>query len=279
VKRVLALAAALAAVWALAGLGASFASAASGAAPADPNATSSLALCGKSGQPISSGSTTARPFVWRAVSAAAAPTPYNQSGRTATLFAFQPRPDVEASEWSGDLLTASARYTDAAHPMAAATRLDEPLSDFLNEYPTKVDGLVQLRLYLGAPGEPAATLKYAAAMIRVTGHSWQLVGSPSTASCHAGSAVSLETILPALSAKPVSSTHAAPASKASASPRPTSTTAPAGGAVAASAPLHTQLSADEGHGHQELAVCIAALIAAVSVAWWRRMRRRPEETS
>ncbi len=71
-----------------------------------------------------------RPFVWRAVSSTAAPAPYDKAGRTATLFAYQPRPQVDAAEWSGDLLTASARYTDVAHPMAAATALDEPLKDF-----------------------------------------------------------------------------------------------------------------------------------------------------
>ena len=195
-KRVAVSTALVALAWSVVGVGTPAAMAASSAPYKDPRATSSLALCGKDGQQVTSGSTADRPFVWRAVSSSKAPAPYNKKGRTATLFAYQPRPQVDAGEWSDDPLTASAHYSDAAHPMAAATVLDEPLTTFLDEYPTKLDGFVQLRLYLGAPGQPAFTLQYAAANVQVSCGTWHLVGHPAVVSCTSGTAVSLEAILP-----------------------------------------------------------------------------------
>jgi hypothetical protein len=160
----------------------------------DPNATGLLTLCDENGQALTSGSVSSAPFVWRAVSSQAAQAPYNELGRTATLFAYQPRQQVWSSEWSGYQLTASAKYTNAEHPMAQSTRLDGPLSDFLDSFPAQWDGFVQLRLYLGAPQQPAYTQKYATADLQVTGDTWTLVRGGSEG-CTSGQASSLERLL------------------------------------------------------------------------------------
>ena len=186
----------------------------------DPNATGVLGLCDKAGHSIDHGSIHDVPFVWRAVSSTPAPSPYDKDGRTGTLLAFQPRPGVDPGQWSGDLLTASGHYASAAHPMAQSTDRDEPLSDFLTSYPTKVDGLIQLRLYLGAPGEPPYTLKYAATDIRVTGDTWAVVRGGSVACGSSNAAVSLESILPPVTPTPTAS-RPATASPSAAQPSPT----------------------------------------------------------
>jgi hypothetical protein len=277
VKRLAILAGSAAMAASLLGLGGGAAHAAAGPPYVDPRATSSLALCGPDGQQVTSGRIDQKPFVWRAVSTSAAPTPYDEAGRTATLFAYQPRPQVDAAAWSGDLLTASARYTDAGHPMAAATALDEPLRDFLSAYPAKLDGFVQLRLYLGAPQQPAFTLKYAAANIQVTGNTWHLVGRPAAVSCSSGTAVSLEAILPkpAPTAKASTTSGSAGSSPAAATP---SAGAAATGSVTsgvAATSADTRLAADDG-GQRATLLLVGglAVVAAGSIAWWWLMRRR-----
>jgi hypothetical protein len=278
-KRVAVSAALVAIAWSVVGVGTTSAMAASSAPYKDPRATSPLALCGKDGKQVTSGSTADKPFVWRAVSASKAPAPYNKKGRTATLFAYQPRPQVDAAEWSGDLMTASAKYTDASHPMAAATDLDEPLTTFLGEYPTKVDGFVQLRLYLGAPNEPALTLQYAAANIQVSQGRWHLVGTRPQVSCTSGTAVSLEAILPtpapsaSAAAKPSSGTT----STTSARPAPSVTadsTATAAAESGVDAAAGSGRVADGGNGWRISAfVAALAVLAVGGVAWWSMQRR------
>jgi hypothetical protein len=270
--------------WSVVGAGTSAAMAADGPPYSDPRATSSLALCGKDGKQVTSGSTKAQPFVWRAVSASSAPRPYNKAGRTATLFAYQPRPQVDAGEWSGELITASARYTDASHPMAAATELDGPLSDFLDDFPTKLDGFVQLRLYLGAPDEPAYTLKYAAANIRVSGTTWRLVGTPPKVSCTSGTAISLEAIL-ATAAPSAHATASPRATPAASTPQATPTASAPGAAgsvasesAAAAAAAAARRSSSDGNGNgwriAAIAAGLAVLVAGAITFWWLPLQRR-----
>ena len=45
--------------------------------------------------------------------------------------------------------TASSRYTNSAHPMAAATGGDDSLEDFIEEFRPKWGGYLELRMYLG----------------------------------------------------------------------------------------------------------------------------------
>jgi hypothetical protein len=158
----------------------------------DSAATGRLGLCDAKGRPVTSGSIKAAPFTWRAVGATAAPAAYAGAGRTATLYAFQPRPGAEPGSWSGRALTAPSSYSNPAHPMAAATKRDVPLSDFLAGYPARDSGYLQLRLYLGAPDRPEANRTYDALDIHVTGSTWHAVGAAAV-DCHSGTAVSFET--------------------------------------------------------------------------------------
>jgi hypothetical protein len=162
--------------------------------PADNYAQGYVGLCNKQGQNITSGSVYDKPFVWRAVGSVAAPTPFNSSSRKATLYAFQPRPGVDASEWSGTNLTAATHYTNPSVPMAQATHRDLGLSDYLNDYPPEVSGVVELRLFYSAADTGFST-SYAASFIQVHGTSWTLIKG-GTVNCTAGRATSPETQLP-----------------------------------------------------------------------------------
>jgi hypothetical protein len=167
----------------------------------DPSAVGSLTLCDTSGHELTSGTTGFAPFAWRIIGSTPAQAPYNGPGRTATLFAYQPMQNVDPSNWFGQALTGSARYTDAAHPMAAATPADLSLDNYLVAYPTKWDDLVQLRLFVGAPNRPTYFSTYDAATLKVTGKSWTLVQGGG-GSCASGTAVSNEMVLPSVASMP-----------------------------------------------------------------------------
>ncbi|MBV8161415.1 MAG: hypothetical protein JO265_10875, partial [Acidimicrobiia bacterium] len=152
-----------------------------------------LTLCDQHAQPITKGSLDA-PLATTVVSSIAAPGGYGVPGGTATLFAYQPRQGVAPSDWSGDSLTASSRYTSPSHPAAKLTPADPPPRGFVNAYPPRWGGFVELRLYLGAPDQPALTESYAAADIQVVGDTWQLVRGG--ASCAGAQATSIEELLP-----------------------------------------------------------------------------------
>src|SRR4051794_11579476 len=158
----------------------------------DAAATGTLGLCDAAGHAVTSGSIKAAPLAWRAVGATRAVAGYDATGRTATLYAFQPRAGAEPASWSGRALTAPAQYSNPAHPMAAATKRDVSLGDFLAGYPARDGGFVQLRLYLGAPDRPELNSSYDALDIHVTGSTWHAVGGRSV-DCHSGTAISFET--------------------------------------------------------------------------------------
>ena len=170
----------------------------------DAAASGRLALCDANGRQITSGSISAAPFAWRAVGTTAATGAYASGGRTATLYVFQPRPGTPAVDWSGRQLTVAAQYTNAAHPMAQATKADTDLHDFLLGYPTLDKGFLQLRLILGAADTPPQTTRYDSLDIKVSGNTWHAVGSPpaNQASCTDGKAVSLETLLNSQTSSP-----------------------------------------------------------------------------
>jgi hypothetical protein len=189
------------------------ASAATGAVPyQDPSAVGYIGLCDRSGHQITHGSITTKPFAWHAVSSVAAKAPYNKAGRTAILLAYQPRPGVPAGEWSGQELTASARYSDAQHPMTAATSGDDSLKDFIEAYHPVWNGMLQIRMYLGAPDQAPYSFTYPTLNVQVTGNTWHAVGGGSV-SCARGRSISIESILlPHKTPKPHPSTHATSAS-------------------------------------------------------------------
>jgi hypothetical protein len=171
----------------------------------DPNVVGSIGLCDAAGQSVTKGGINDVPFVTKAIDSTPAAAPYNGVGATAGLFIYQPRQNVEASNWNGEQIGATSKSSSPQHPTAVLTAGDGPLADALADYPPKWDGLMQLRVYLGAPNEPAYTSKYDATDIKITGNTWQVVQGASVA-CSQGQSVSLEQTLasayPQLTASP-----------------------------------------------------------------------------
>ncbi len=171
-----------------------------GAAPAtsvpysDPQAVGYIGLCDAAGHQVTSGSMSAHPFAWRAVSSVAAPAPYNDDWRTAILLAYQPQQFLTSTEWSGMELTASSRYSNPAHPMTAATAKDYSLHDVTEAYKPLWDSFYELRIYLGTKNAPPYETTYPALGIQVTGSTWHAVGG-GPVNCTSGTSTSLETIV------------------------------------------------------------------------------------
>lgn len=156
----------------------------------DPYPIGSLTLCDQALEPITEGSIYDRPFVWRAVSDTAAPAPYDNKGRRAVLYYFQPRENVNPLEWSSEILTGASTYSDPSAPIAQATPIDYPLASAVKNYPPQWDGFAQLRMYFTTNGVGQSS-DYVAADIKVEGDSWTLVRG-GDADCDAGQAVSVE---------------------------------------------------------------------------------------
>jgi hypothetical protein len=221
--------------------------AAAGSSPpyTDPNAAGYIGLCNQAGHQITGGNISTTPLAWRAVSSEAAPAPYNNADRTAILLAYQPQQGLLPGEWSGEALTASSRYTNPAHPMAAATGGDDSLEDFIGDFPPRWDGYVELRMYLGTEDAEVYSLHYPTLNIQVTGDTWHAVEGGSV-NCDTGSAESIESIL-----LPKTAT-APPHSKAPASQK--------GGSAGATtrSDSHTRTSGSDATGSHVAAVGTAA---------------------
>jgi hypothetical protein len=265
------------------------AGAATSAAPyTDPDAVGSIGLCNQAGQQITSGSVTAQPFAWRAVSTQPAPSPYNNTGRTATLVAYQPQQSLPAGDWSGTQLTTSARYSNPANPMAAATAADQTLQDIIEEYPPKWDGFLQLRIYLGTANEQPYDQRYPSLNIQVTGDTWQAVGG-STVNCASGTAESLESVLlpsttttaPPTTTPPSVATPAAASAgtkgtssnpKPNGSGRSESKTSSGGTALAAGAPTEDSTQSTNVPLIVGLGIAVLVVLAAATLLIVRRRR-------
>jgi hypothetical protein len=246
----------------LAGAPAAFAG--SGVPYSDPAVVGSIGLCNKAGQQITHGSVNTTPFVWRAVSSQAAQNPYDAAGRTATFYAFQPRQDVAPGQWSGEALTASSRYTNSAHPMAAATGRDDSLKDFISDFPPSWDGLIELRIYLGAPNAQVDSLSYPATNIKVTGNTWRVVGAVAPAACGSGKSESIETIL---LPTPKPSNH--PKAHGSSHPHASGTATPAGttgGATPNASPTTVNAADSEASGSHTSLIVALIVVAVVLIA-------------
>jgi hypothetical protein len=156
----------------------------------DPSANGVIGLCSRAGKPIDHGKVSDSPFVWLSVSSSPAQPPYGAGGRTATLYAFVPKLGNSPGDWLGAQISAATYYSNPAHPMVAATSGDGPaLLGFVQSYPPAWDGLIELRIYLGVPGESIHTSTYPATDIRVKGDTWTVVRGGNVA-CDAGTAVS-----------------------------------------------------------------------------------------
>jgi hypothetical protein len=185
----------------------------------DTSAAGVLGLCNQQGQQIYSGNINTVPFAWRAVSSIPAPAVVAGTGRTATLYAYQPIEGVDAPYWSGEQLTGSTVYSNPAFPTVVATTRDSSLSNFLNAFHPMWDGFVELRIYLDAPGTESYVQSYPVLNLQISGDTWKAVGGK-TVNCDSGQAESDETILNVV-------------------PGSTSTTAPAPGSGATSDPVTT----------------------------------------
>ena len=248
----------------------------------DFQANGSVGLCDKSGNAVTSGRITDKPFVWFAVSSMAAPKGYGGSGRKATLFIYQPRPNTYPNQWSADQMTSSSPYTNPRYPMAAATDADFSLKDYIAEFPPRWNGLLQLRMYYGAPNKPTWTDTYAATDIKVTGSAWRVVRGASVP-CTKGSAKPNETFRitpsPSGAAASPSATSSAPA-PTSASPSPSDSASPSASGDSASASTAAVVAASSeggaGSGGAGAAPWLLGLVAVGAVAgggaWWYRRR-------
>lgn len=173
----------------------------------DRNARGYIGLCDGGGTAITRGNVNDHPVVWLSVSSSPVAAGYDGFGKTATLYAYQPVPGVDPGYWTGAQITAASYYTNSAHPMVAATSDAASLSDFIKNHPLKLNGLVQLRMFVGLPGEGIHNQTYPATDIQITGNTWT-VARGGNAECDAGIALTAENGGPP------------PTSTATASPRP-----------------------------------------------------------
>lgn len=259
----------------------------------DPNQAGLLTLCNEKDQPITHGSITTAPFVWRAVSDVPTPRQYRVKGVTATLVAYQPRPYTPAGYWSGTDLTAASVYSNLAHPMVQETPIDVPLTQMTESFPPVWDHLIELRIYLGAPDRSPDVLQYAAADLVISGSTWTMVEG-GTSGCTSGTAVSREVLdhMKGASGTP------APAATGDAgatgntgtdsSPQPSAAAgAGSGTGAGAGSSSHpgTALSAagasDAGDSSYAGGVAsgaigtgVAVVLVLAATAWWRGRRRR-----
>jgi hypothetical protein len=157
----------------------------------DPSALGGIGLCDQQGNSLTQGNVDTKPFVWKAVEETPAKAPYNVSDASATLYAFQPRKGVDASGWSGQQLSTASRFTTPNHPAATMTGRDESLSAYMAAFPPQWDNLIEIRIFLSAPGQPVSSETYDAVNIKVTGDTWKVVDSTNV-SCKLGNAVSVE---------------------------------------------------------------------------------------
>jgi hypothetical protein len=154
----------------------------------DPKQQGLITLCNSAGQPMTSGSLTANPFVAQAISSDPAPTAYAKGG-LATLFAYQPIQNVPPGDWSGQQLNAGGYFNDPSHPASVFTVADRTLLSFSQEFAPHWDGLYQLRLIYTAPDLPEYFTSYPTAVLRVSGSSWTMVQGGNTR-CSAGGGTS-----------------------------------------------------------------------------------------
>jgi len=225
----------------------------------DPNQAGWLTLCGTNLLPLTQGSITTVPFVWRVVSSVAAPKGYFIKGAKATMYAFQPRPFTPAGGWSGTIMGAASYYTNPAHPMAQFTPIDSPLTQMTLAYPPIWHHLIELRLFLTAPNTPALTTHYAAADIQVIGKTWRLAAG-GHASCTAGRAVSEEAVvgMPGARGRPR---------------HPQLGSRDAAGSTGGGGPGATSASSVGGEAIAGIVAAALLVVAAIfSGLWWRRRR-------
>ena len=240
----------------------------------DSNAQGYLGICNTYGQQITSGSIYTDPFAYRTVSSVAAKAPYNNASRTATLLAFQPQQSLPAGDWSGEEMTAGSRYSNPAHPMAAATIADNTLADFLNDFPARWNGFVELRMYLSTVNAQPYSFVYPVLNIQVIGTHWYAVGGGKV-NCRAGVSISIESIV--LPSKDIKAQKSPPTTTPTTTPT-TQTTA--SGSTATTIASATGAPASGGHNPGLIVLALVALLAVAAGGYgFGRRRNRTASTS
>jgi len=261
----------------------------------DPSSTGSITLCDLGGHSLLSGSITTKPFAWKAVGSAPASAPYNGAGALATLYIFIPVQGLPPSYWNGDNMTAASAYTNPAHPAAQATSLDFSLRDFLGNFRTPWNNLLQLRLLESSPanGGPAPT--YNALTIQVHGGTWSVVGPIGSAPCSSSVTLSHEVAAEGLSPNGVAPPRGSKASATRSTAQPghygTADDPVPGSTAGGAAPQSSnaspgsvagsptgQASSDTGGSHSSapwvvVAVTLGLLAGGVAVVRWIGRRR------
>jgi hypothetical protein len=174
-------------------IGAGTASADSAVPYKDIRVKGTLTLCDASGHTVTSGNINDRPTFAYVVSSEAPPQGYAAKTTKATVYAYQPRPQVDPGEWSGQQLSGSSIFSNLKHPMVEVTTGDKTMGEFIGAFPPKVDGLIQLRVYLTAPNKQAYQLTYPAVNLRISGSTFVVVDGGTTP-CTVGQAISNERI-------------------------------------------------------------------------------------
>ena|SRR2546426_10427201 len=142
----------------------------------DSNANGYIGLCSKTGKPINHGKVGDIPFVPVSVSSSPVPPGYNAYLKTATLYAYVPRPGYPPEDWLGRQISASSFYSNGLHPMVQAADEDGAvLQQFVHDFPPGWDGLIELRMYLSVPDRSVLNSTYPATDIRVKGDAWTVV--------------------------------------------------------------------------------------------------------
>jgi hypothetical protein len=142
----------------------------------DPQSSGLLTLCDESGNQITKGKLRDKPFAPIVLGS----TPVDErvdddAVVNATLFGYQPREAIDPVEFSGSPIGGPVRFVDHARP---ATRVVEDawsLANFVEVFPAKHDGYVQLRLINSTSGYGAFTKSYDTADLKVDGDSWHVV--------------------------------------------------------------------------------------------------------
>jgi hypothetical protein len=244
----------------------------------DQYAHGSIGLCDKAGNNITHGSVYDKPFAWRAVSSTPAPAAYDGPGRKATLYAYQPRKNVDPANWSGQQLGAASAYSSTTVPVAQQTGRDPALSDYLNNFPPQWDKLVELRVYFGALNAPVATSTYPVADIRITGTTWALLNGAKVDCNAGGTVISAEAGIPSSNttglqpAQPLSEV----AAKAVGAPAPPPSGSPSTGAVSLAGSQSSDAASNDSNATLKAVVAIVVVVVVVVAGgwYWRRSQRR-----
>lgn len=233
----------------------------------DAHRAGDLTLCDANGHELRGGDLAADPLAALVLGSTPAPPGYDGPRATATLLAFQPRQGVDPGEWSGELIGAGSRFSNPRHPAVAGVPGDLTLQGFVGDFPPHWDGLVQLRVYLGAPGRSPYSERYDTADLRVQGNRWSLVRGGGEA-CDAGRATSVSTIL-GVASRPAGS----PSRASGLAPKPSSrSTAPAAGSVAGAADVD-QAVAHHRSSNPVLPIAGGLLVALMLAGGYVLLRR------